>query len=64
MAPFAADPQFGAIVEQWFTRAEQFLLGRTTYDAMAGFWPQISDPENSVGHQLNNLFPSMWSARP
>jgi dihydrofolate reductase len=55
MAPFAADPQFGAIVEQWFTRAEQFLLGRTTYEAMAGFWPQISDPENSVGHQLNNL---------
>jgi dihydrofolate reductase len=58
MVPFI-DQDFGEIMEAWFARADEFLLGRTTYDMMYPYWSQIivTDPEEAgvTGQQLNNL---------
>lgn len=50
------DEAFGEVVEGWFGRAAQLLLGRSTYDAMAGYWPQVSEAEGGrAGTALNGL---------
>jgi dihydrofolate reductase len=36
-----ADDDFGRQVTEWFAGAQDFLLGRTTYEIFAGFWPQV-----------------------
>jgi dihydrofolate reductase len=58
MVPFI-DQDFGEIVDAWFARADEFLLGRTTYERMFPYWSQIivTDPEEAgvTGQQLNNL---------
>jgi len=58
MVPFI-DQDFGEIMEAWFARAGEFLLGRTTYDMMYPYWSQVivTDPEEAgvTGQQLNNL---------
>jgi dihydrofolate reductase len=58
MVPFI-DQDFGEIMEAWFARADEFLLGRTTYDMMYPYWSQVivTDPEEAgvTGQQLNNL---------
>ena len=46
---------FGRIVDGWFAKADEILLGRTTYDMMSAFWSQITDPEDEVGRRLNAL---------
>jgi dihydrofolate reductase len=44
------DEALGAQMEEWFTGAEDFLLGRTTYEIFYGSWPQmISDDPVSQG---------------
>ncbi|SDR88381.1 Dihydrofolate reductase [Paraoerskovia marina] len=48
-------PDFGAVVDSWFTRTAALLLGRTTYQAFAGFWPQVTDPENTVAAAINAM---------
>ena len=35
--------------------ADEILLGRTTYDMMAAYWPQVTDSEDSVAAALNHL---------
>lgn len=50
-----ADADFGGIVDSWFQRSEAFLFGRTTWEAMQGFWPQVDDPANQVATKLNTL---------
>lgn len=52
MAPYV-DDDMGRIVDGWFGRADEFLLGRSTYDMMAAYWSQITDPDNLVGRLLN-----------
>jgi len=49
------DDDFGAIVSDWFGKAETFLLGRNTYEMMFRYWSQVTDPENIVGTKLNGL---------
>ncbi len=49
------DDQIGQYMNEVFGQAEAFLLGRRTYEAMAGFWPAVTDPANQVASQLNSL---------
>lgn len=48
-----ADEEFGPIVDDWFTRADAILLGRTTYQVMQAYWTTVTDPENPVASALN-----------
>ena len=54
LVPYA-DPDMGRFVEEWFSEADAFLLGRRTYEMFAGFWPQVTDPTNLVATKLNEL---------
>jgi dihydrofolate reductase len=49
------DEETGQYMNEVFDQADAFLLGRRTYEAMAGFWPSVDDPDNRVGAQLNAL---------
>ena len=49
-----ADDDFGRQVTEWFSGAQDFLLGRTTYQIFAGFWPQVpADSGNPIAEALN-----------
>jgi dihydrofolate reductase len=54
--PFV-DQDFGEIVDAWFARADEFLLGRTTYELMFPYWSQVTDPAEAgaTGQKLNTL---------
>lgn len=54
VVPFA-DPDMGAIVGAWFERADEFLLGRGTYEIFAAYWSQVTDASDTVARQLNTL---------
>jgi dihydrofolate reductase len=54
VVPFV-DRDFGEIVDGWFARADEILLGRTTYELMFPYWSQVTDPDEVVARQLNNL---------
>ena len=54
MVPYA-DQDMTEIVDSWFERAEAILLGRTTYVMMRDYWTKVTDPDNLVATQLNNL---------
>jgi dihydrofolate reductase len=54
LVPYA-DEVLGEIVDGWFRRADAILLGRTTYEVMSGYWPQVTDPDNAVAAKLNGL---------
>ena len=49
------DEELGQYMNEVFDAADAFLLGRRTYEAMAGFWPQVDDPANRVATALNSL---------
>lgn len=53
--PFTEDETFGEIVAGWFTKAEEFLLGRTTYDLFWPYWSKVTDPDDPVAAALNTL---------
>lgn len=53
MVPYA-DEAMGRFVTDWFEAADAFLLGRTTYEIMAAYWPQVTD-EDEVARKLNSL---------
>ena len=50
-----ADDDMGKIITDIFSRADAFLLGRTTYDIFSAYWPRVTDPKDSVAAKLNSL---------
>src|SRR5260221_2172792 len=49
------DDETGQYMNEVFDQADAFLLGRFTYQAMAGYLPNVTDPAIRVGVALNNL---------
>ncbi len=52
--PFADDPVFGEVVGGWFERAAELLFGRTTFELMRAYWPQVTDGDPAAV-ALNSL---------
>lgn len=52
VVPFI-DDAFGGIVDGWFRRTTELLYGRTTYEVMAAYWPEVTDPQDAVAATLN-----------
>ena len=49
------DDDTGATMSEIFSKADAFLLGRTTYDIFAAYWPKITDPADPIASKLNSL---------
>ena len=49
------DEVMGAQMDQWFSGAEDFLLGRRTYEIFAGHWPKTSTEGDRISWSLNTL---------
>jgi dihydrofolate reductase len=50
-----ADEDMGKIMDEIFSKADAFLLGRTTFDIFAAYWPRITNPDDLVAVKLNSL---------
>jgi len=51
------DDAVGAQIDEWFTGAQDFLLGRTTYEIFYGSWPKmISDDQVSQKINFNKKY--------
>jgi dihydrofolate reductase len=50
-----ADDEMGEFMDETFTAAEAFLLGRFTYQTFAGYWPKVDPAGNTVAEKLNAL---------
>ncbi len=42
----------GRMIVDGIADADGFLLGRTTYDIFAGYWPKVTDPANPIATAL------------
>ena len=52
-----ADEDMGNQMAEWFSHAQDFLLGRTTYDIFYGYWPHVptaDDPDDTIAYALNH----------
>ena len=49
------DDQAGQYMANVLDQADAFLLGRFTYETFAGYWPNVTDPDNAAGVALNKL---------
>ena len=49
------DEDLGKVMTGIFSKPDAFLLGRTTYDIFAGYWPKINDPSDLIAAKLNSL---------
>jgi dihydrofolate reductase len=50
-----ADEDSGAVMVEWITKADAFLLGRKTYDIFVSYWPKVTDPADPIASRLNAL---------
>jgi dihydrofolate reductase len=49
------DEDLGKVMTGIFSKADALLLGRTTYDIFAAYWPKITDPNDLIALKLNSL---------
>lgn len=56
------DEDLGATMNDTFSKADAFLLGRTIYDIFSAYWPKVTDPKHIIAAQLNRL-PKFVSSR-
>jgi dihydrofolate reductase len=49
------DEDGGKTIIEIFQKADAFLLGRTTYDIFAAYWPRMTDPGDLIAVKLNSL---------
>jgi dihydrofolate reductase len=49
------DDNMGKTMVEIFSKADAFLLGRTTYDIFAAYWPRITAPDDLIAFKLNTL---------
>ena len=49
------DEVMGRQMEQWFAGAEDFLLGRRTYEIFAAHWPRVPTDGDRISWSLNTL---------
>ena len=47
------DQSFVAIAAEWLEAAGALLLGRRTYEAFSGAWPQNDDPDDPFAERMN-----------
>ncbi|TWD83056.1 dihydrofolate reductase [Kribbella amoyensis] len=52
LVPHSGEGQLDS-VDGWFKQADAVLLGRSTFDMMRAYWPQVTDPDNTVATALN-----------
>lgn len=50
-----ADADMGTTMVDIFSKADAFLLGRTTYDIFAAHWPRVSGADDPIAEKLNSL---------
>jgi dihydrofolate reductase len=50
-----ADDDMGTTMIEIFSKADAFLLGRTTYDIFSAYWPKVTDPGDPIARKLNSL---------
>ena len=53
-APFE-DEAVGDFVTELNSHASGFLLGRRTFEIFRGYWPDQTDPENTIATAINSL---------
>ena len=49
------DADMGRTMAEIFSKADAFLLGRTTYDIFSAYWPKVTDPNDPIAGKLNSL---------
>jgi dihydrofolate reductase len=54
VVPHFDDP-LGQQIEEWFAGAQDFLLGRGTYEIFAAWWPQAPTEDDPIARALNTL---------
>jgi dihydrofolate reductase len=54
VVPYFDDDMF-SFINEVFTRADAFMLGRRTYEIFASYWPRITDENDPVASALNRL---------
>jgi len=54
LVPYA-DDVFGQMMVESISGADGLLLGRTTYEIFAGYWPRVTDADNQVAAMLNRM---------
>jgi dihydrofolate reductase len=50
-----ADEDFGKIIVDIFSKADAFLLGLTTWEIFAGYWPKVTDPNDPVAGRTGSF---------
>ena len=63
LVPFV-DDGMGRAITDIFSRTEEILLGRTTYDMMYPYWSTFPDQDDVVAVALNNLPKHVATSRP